>query len=503
MVERARERHVHTLILGRHLKSELNNIADSMDFGFGEVKRKPEVTSVLDVLVTGLTVGGWQGKLPGLEVTGVVVRSEDLHGDSPLLALVGESVGLVPVPALQVELEGVAHAVGSLELEGDSDPVQLAQPPLGDGVVVPVLLVPALQQGELRLDDRGGDLVHPQGVVRGLELELLEELEVLGGRKVALVQVLVGAGDQDGPDGDLLVVGHQEPALARVDELVGLGGEAGGDGSVLGASALDAVPVAPKAVGAVLDEGDVVLLADLGDSGHVAQPSPHVGHDRDLGAGFLGLPLEVLDVDHELAGAVDVLGLAPGVHDRARDGGEGEGVGQDLGRARDLAEPLFLLLEHGVHGQEDRRAARVEGHAVLVPGDVREGPLHEGHVVHGLVWVVGARGETPVPEHLSGLHDLPTPLDSLLRDWARGLDVDGESWLLRVLVEHRQLPLADDLLGLLHAALLRDPGHEHRGEPGVLLGAAEGETELVLLLGHLELATILVQLGSTKSRHVD
>mmetsp|Transcript_419 Transcript_419/g.1657 ORF Transcript_419/g.1657 Transcript_419/m.1657 type:complete len:558 (+) Transcript_419:221-1894(+) len=498
----ARKGSRHKGNLGGDLKGELNDVADGVDVRLGEVEREPEVGGVLDVLVARLAVRGWEGELPGLEVPGVVGRSEDLHGHAALGALLAEGVGLVPVPVLEVELEGVAHSGGSVEGAWEPDSLELAQPPLGNGVVVPVLLVPVLEQGQLGLDDRRGDLVHPQGVVGGLELELLEELVVLWGREVGLVEVLVRPGAKDGPDGDLLVVGHQESALSRVDELVGLGGEARGDGSVLGGSGLDALPVAPEGVGAVLDEGDVVLLAHLGDPGHVTQPSPHVGHDGDLGPGLLGLPLEVLDVDDELVGAVHVLGLAAGVHDGGRHRGKGERVGQDLGGPRDLGQALVLLLEDGEDGEEDGTSARVERHAVLVSGDVREGLLHEGDVIDGLVWVVGPGGQASVPEHPSGLHDLATPLDPGLGHGTRGLDVDGKPGLHGVLVVHRvarQGGLLDhDVLGA-REVVLWDPCHEGWAEPGVLPRSRKGEPELPGLLLHL--AAVLAQLRSTKSRH--
>mmetsp|Transcript_2069 Transcript_2069/g.4841 ORF Transcript_2069/g.4841 Transcript_2069/m.4841 type:complete len:555 (+) Transcript_2069:304-1968(+) len=459
------------------------------------------------MLVRGLAVLWWQSKLPSLEVTGVVQRSEDLHGDASLGGLLAEGVGSGSVSSDEVELERVADLGGAVHLSWEGDALELAQPPLGDGVVVAMLLEPLLQEWELRLDDRGRDLVHSQRKVGGLELELVEHGVVLwavGGREVALVKHLVGAGGEDAPDGNLLVVGDKEATLSRVDELVGLGAEAGGDGAVLGGAGLDALPVAAERVRAVLDQGDVVLLTHLGDAGHVGDAASHVRDNGDLGSALDGLLLKVLDVDHELLGAVDVLWLAPGVHDGAGDGREGEGVGQDLGWARDLAEPLLLLLEDGKDGQEDGRPAGVEGDAVLVSGDVGEGPLDEGDVVDGLVLVVGALGESSVSEHLSRLHDLAAPLDALLWDGHGALDGHGQPGLGGVDVEDR-LGVASERLGVQARGLGRlalDAITWHSGDKGgrqagVLLWPGKGETEAALA----QLATVLTQLRSTKSRH--
>mmetsp|Transcript_8675 Transcript_8675/g.22387 ORF Transcript_8675/g.22387 Transcript_8675/m.22387 type:complete len:349 (-) Transcript_8675:134-1180(-) len=348
---------------------------------------------------------------------------------------------------------------------------------------MPVPGIPAFKQRNLWVDHRRCYLMHPQAEVGCLVLEALEERVVAGTGRVALIQVFVRAGGKNGSRSHLVVVCHQETALTRVDHLVRLSTEACSDGSVgLGCSGRDSVPRATQTVSAVLDERDVMLLADLTHPGHVAQASPHVGNDDNLCPRGHSLALEVLTVNDVLVGGVDVDRLAPGVHDCARHGRKCECVGEDLDRSitSSCSQPFLLLLQDGIKCEENGAATRVEAHTVLVSRGPGEGLLSERHIVQNLVCIARVGRDTAVTEQPPSLHDLRGALNAGLGDWHGLLDVRSQSRgiVFRLVgdgVHVQAYSTAHEGAAarqlLLSLCLLAFPGHKHGGHPRVLLGA--------------------------------
>ena len=159
-------------------------------------------------------------------------------------------------------------------------------------------------------------------------------------------------------------------------------------------------------MGAVLDDGDLVLLRDLVDLLHLGNLAAHVGEHEplDLGArrsALLDLTLEVLHVHDVGFSALHVDGDAARVVDGRGHGGEGEAVGEDVIARLDAA---------GLECDEEGGAARVEADAVFEARPLRHVPLRQ----RGLRLDAGR-----VAEERAALHQLERALLPLLRDRIR------------------------------------------------------------------------------------
>mmetsp|Transcript_32935 Transcript_32935/g.97807 ORF Transcript_32935/g.97807 Transcript_32935/m.97807 type:complete len:372 (-) Transcript_32935:61-1176(-) len=357
--------------------------------------------------------------------------SEELRSQLAVLALLEESCDLLVGDVLEVELNAIAADAHLLHLLRDLDvgvPVQA----LGDRVVALVVLLDALlERGDLRADHRGGQAAHAQRVVRDLVGEVAEDLD-RGHRDVALAERLIGAGVHGNLGGHEVVVREEEAALSRVQHLVRLRRDAGGDAVVAAVGrVLGAVTEAhTDGVRAVLEEDHVVLVADPLHLVHVGELAAHVGDHQVLGAGLLGLHLQVLGVQDVAGGGLHVDRLGVRVVDGRRHGNEGEGVREDLVAGLDA---------RGQEHQVERGAARVKRHAVLVARVL--GHLHLAERDRRLA---GLRVRVAV--HLARLHELDGLVDACLRHGVGGLDILRDHRLLdrRHLAAHHGALVAAD-----------------------------------------------------------
>ena len=163
---------------------------------------------------------------------------------------------------------------------------------------------------------------------------------------------LVATRVADGLGGNLLVVGAEEAALARVDHLGRLAREAR---NLCAAAELHVVPFDADGVSAVLHHLEVVLLGELVDFVDVGHLAAHV-RQHQVARVLRDLLLEVLVVHDEAIGRLDVDGRGGRVVDGRGHSGEGEGVGENA-VARLDAERL--------ESDEQSRPARVEPDRVL------------------------------------------------------------------------------------------------------------------------------------------
>ena len=192
-------------------------------------------------------------------------------------------------------------------------------------MVADVDLVDDGQAWDLGEQHGGGDFVHAHRIARDLVLQAVHHLRIEA--VVLLPEFFVGTGVQDSFCGTLVVVGHEDTALAGAHPLAGLGGETP---DVAEGAERSPAPRRAVRVSAVFDEEEVVLLDDLHHRVHVGHVAAHVGHQEDLRAGFGHFAVEVFGVHAPLAVRFDQHGFSTGVVDHAWHGVEGERVGQDL-----------------------------------------------------------------------------------------------------------------------------------------------------------------------------
>mmetsp|Transcript_98890 Transcript_98890/g.235885 ORF Transcript_98890/g.235885 Transcript_98890/m.235885 type:complete len:278 (-) Transcript_98890:62-895(-) len=183
-------------------------------------------------------------------------------------------------------------------------------------------------------------------------------------------ELFIATGRENEEGLDRVVVREDHAALTSVNKLVGLRGDGGHDAE---GAAHTAVIRTAVAVGRVLEQLHLVLLADLEHAVHVRDTATHVRQDKDHLAPceaacfqiVLDAFLEAVQVDGQFRGCLNELQGVPESRHQARRGHRVEG--ECIGVHPDLVAGV-VGKQHPLHTlqpEADGNAATVQGDGVL------------------------------------------------------------------------------------------------------------------------------------------